>query len=97
MPLTDDQLLAIQKLVVEPVDRANREAISEIRDLLSSYVAKQASSIANHEERIAGLEAVKHKALAVWTAVIAGATFVATFVAKAIWDGWLKPIIWANK
>ena len=97
MSLTDDQLLAIQKLVVEPVDRANREAISEIRQLLDSNVVDQSKQLRNHEDRIAGLEAIKHKALAVWTAIIAAVTFATTFAAKAIWDEWLRPYFSAHK
>jgi len=87
--VTSDELLAIQKLVVEPVDRANREATEEIKKLLADHVIEQNSRLADHEQRIKTLEGVKAKALFVWSLVV----MVATLLGRYTWENLIKPLV----
>jgi hypothetical protein len=93
MALSGEDWKAISDVLVDRVERVVDERIDRIEATLASNAIDQLSKLSDHEKRIAGLEAVKHKALIAWTFIV----MAATFVAKAIWDGWLKPIIWPGK
>jgi len=93
MALHADDWKAISDVLIDRVEKSVDERIDRIESTLATNAAYQTKQLRDHEERIAGLEAVKRKALFVWGALV----FAVTFVTKLIWDEWLGPIITGKK
>lgn len=93
MALHADDWKAISDVLVDRVERVMDERLDRLEKTTSANIHKQEDEISDLRSRVTSLEAIKHKALIAWTAIV----MAATFVAKAIWDGWLKPIIWPGK
>ena len=93
MALHADDWEAISDVLVDRVERVMDERLDRVENALAQNTASQDQKITDLHTRVSSLEAIKHKALIAWTGIV----MAATFVAKAIWDGWLKQIIWPGK
>ncbi len=93
MALHADDWNAISEVLVDRIERTMDERLDRVENTLAKNIAAQETEIAELRGRVSSLEAVKHKAIVAWTGIV----MAATFTAKAIWDGWLKPLIWPTK
>lgn len=93
MALHADDWKAISEVLVDRIERTMDERLDRVENTLAKNIAQQETEIAKLRTRVSSLEAVKHKALVAWTGIV----MAATFAAKAIWDGWLKQIIWPSR
>jgi len=93
MALHADDWEAISDVLVDRVERVMDERLDRVESTVANAINAQEREISDLRTRVTSLEAIKHKALIAWTGIV----MAATFVAKALWDGWLKPIIWPGK
>lgn len=92
MALSGEDWKAISDVLVSRIERTVDERMDRVENTLAASVANQEKEIGDLRARVSSLEAVKQKALIAWTGIV----MLATFVAKAVWDGWLKPIVWPS-
>ena len=93
MALHADDWKAISDVLVDRVERVMDERLDRVESTVANAINAQEREVSDLRTRVTSLEAIKHKALIAWTGIV----MAATFVAKALWDGWLKPIIWPGK
>jgi len=93
MALHADDWKAISDVLVDRLERVMDERLDRVESTVANAINAQEREISDLRTRVTSLEAIKHKALIAWTGIV----MAATFVAKALWDGWLKPIIWPGK
>jgi len=93
MALHADDWKAISDVLVDRVERVMDERLDRVESTVANAINAQEREISDLRTRVTSLEAIEHKALIAWTGIV----MAATFVAKALWDGWLKPIIWPGK
>lgn len=89
MALDREDLQTINEILIERVEKTTQRGIDEIRGIVADSMTAQNKRIDEHENRLVSLEGVKHKALFVWTFIVAAATSVVTVLVSKF-TGWFQ-------